>query len=401
MGSPSSPGAGRAAGTGDGTVAAGEATARPSPDSSGADGRPDHVVVVGAGLAGLQTVLALRAAGYAESLTLVGAEARPPYDRPPLSKAVLAGAEPDSTLEADWTGLDVNTHWGRRATGLRPGVLETDQGDLHWDRLVLATGGEPLRLPGADHALVLRTHEDCTALRDRLRPGARLVVVGAGWIGAEVATAAVAAGATVTVVEALAQPLAAVLPAEIGRRMLPWWDGVDLRLGARVDRVEVDAVYLVGGEVVAADVVLVGVGSRPATGWLAGITRTARGAVEVDPGLRVPGRPGVFAVGDCAAWESARYGTRMHVEHWDNALHAPGVVAANVLGGDAVWDPVPYFWSEQWGRMVQYAGHQVGAERKVWREDGDRWAVFWLIGDRLVAALTVDRPRDLVQARKL
>jgi 3-phenylpropionate/trans-cinnamate dioxygenase ferredoxin reductase component len=371
-----------------------------SPSSPGAD----HVVVVGAGLAGLQTVLALRAAGYAESLTLAGAEPRPPYDRPPLSKAVLAGAEPDSTLEADWTGLDVNTHWGRRATGLRPGVLETDQGDLHWDRLVLATGGEPVRLPGADHALVLRTHDDCMVLRGRLRPGARLVVVGAGWIGAEVATAAVAAGAVVTVVEALAEPLAAVLPAEIGRRMLPWWDGVDLRLGTRVDRVESDAVHLVGGEVVAADVVLVGVGSRPATGWLDGVpglARTARGAVEVDAALRVPGFEGVFAVGDCAAWESARYGTRMHVEHWDNALHGPGVVAANVLGGDVAWDPVPYFWSEQWGRMVQYAGHHAGAERMVWREDGDRWAVFWLTGDRLVAALTVDRPRDLVQARRL
>jgi NADPH-dependent 2,4-dienoyl-CoA reductase/sulfur reductase-like enzyme len=127
---------------------------------------------------------------------------------------------------------------------------------------------------------------------------------------------------------------------------------------------------------------------------------TATGAVSVDAQLRTS-RPGVFAVGDCAAWESARYGTRMHVEHWDNALHAPAVAAANALGGDEVWDPVPYFWSEQWGRMVQYAGHHPAGDRVVWREDGERWAAFWLTGPRLVAALTVDRPRDLVQARKL
>jgi 3-phenylpropionate/trans-cinnamate dioxygenase ferredoxin reductase component len=372
--------------------------------TSAARARPDRVVVVGGGLAGLQTVVALRAAGYAENLAIVGAEPRPPYDRPPLTKAVLMGLENDSTLEADWTGLDVDTHWGRTATGLRPGVLQTDRGDLRWDRLVLATGGRPVRLPGAERAMVLRTHDDCLRLRDQLQPGARLVVVGAGWIGAEVATAAVKAGTNVTVVEALAEPLAAVLPVEVGQRMLAWWDTVALRLGARVDRIEPDAVHLADGERVPADVVLLGVGSRPDTGWLdgvAGVVRTARGAVEVDGGLRVPGLEGVFAVGDCAAWDSARYGTRMHVEHWDNALHAPTVVAANVLGGDEVWDPVPYFWSEQWGRMVQYAGHHAAADRTVWREDGERWALFWLSGDRLVAALTVDRPRDLVQSRRL
>jgi NADPH-dependent 2,4-dienoyl-CoA reductase/sulfur reductase-like enzyme len=111
--------------------------------------------------------------------------------------------------------------------------------------------------------------------------------------------------------------------------------------------------------------------------------------------------PGVWAVGDVAAWASERYATRMHVEHWDNALHAPAVAATTMLGGDATWDPVPYFWSEQWGRMVQYAGHHPAGDRVVWRDEGARWAAFWLTGDRLVAALAVDRPRDLVQARRL
>jgi NADPH-dependent 2,4-dienoyl-CoA reductase/sulfur reductase-like enzyme len=213
-----------------------------------------------------------------------------------------------------------------------------------------------------------------------------------------VATAAVAAGARVTVVEGLDAPLAGALPAEVGARTVPWWSAVDLRTGTLVDAVEPDAVHLVGGERLPADVVLLGVGARPTA--VAGVDVTPSGAVAVDGRLRTS-RPGVLAVGDCAAWESARYGTRMHVEHWDNALRGPAVAAANVLGDDEVWDPVPYFWSEQWGRMVQYAGHHPAGERLVWREDGERWAAFWLSGERLVAALTVDRPRDLVQAKRL
>jgi NADPH-dependent 2,4-dienoyl-CoA reductase/sulfur reductase-like enzyme len=145
-------------------------------------------------------------------------------------------------------------------------------------------------------------------------------------------------------------------------------------------------------------VVLVAIGARPVVPT--GPALTAAGAAAVDPQLR-SSLPGVWALGDCASWESARYGTQMLVEHWDAALRAPAVAAANVLGGAQVWDPVPYFWSEQWGRMVQYAGHHPAGERVVWREEGERWAAFWLAGDRLVAALTVDRPRDLVQARHL
>jgi NADPH-dependent 2,4-dienoyl-CoA reductase/sulfur reductase-like enzyme len=364
----------------------------------------DRVIVVGAGLAGLETVVALRGQGYAGALTLVGAEVDPPYDRPPLSKALLTGEVDDTTLEADWDALEVTRLLGCRATGLpAQGVLATEAGELEHHGLVVATGASPVRLPGADTALTLRTRADALALRARLHPGARLVIVGAGWIGAEVATAAVRAGARVTVVEALSAPLASALPTYCGQRMVPWWSDVDLRLGAAVDAVEPGAVHLLGGERLAADTVLVAVGARPETAWLAGsgIDLTPRGAVAVDSGLRTS-RPGVFAVGDCASWESQRYGTRMHVEHWDNALRAPATAAANLLGGDERYDPVPYFWSEQWGRMVQYAGHHPAGERVVWREGGDgRWAAFWLAGDRLVAALTVDRPRDLVQARHL
>ncbi|MDQ1624646.1 MAG: 3-phenylpropionate/trans-cinnamate dioxygenase ferredoxin reductase component [Actinomycetota bacterium] len=361
-----------------------------------------RVVVVGAGLAGLQTVVALRGAGYAGALTLLGAEPRPPYDRPPLSKELLRGETDDSTLDADWAALGVDLQLGRAATGLQGDAVVTDAGSVPYDGLVIATGATPVRLPGESSAVTLRTSQDALALRRRLVPGARLVIVGAGWIGADIATAAAAAGVRVTVVEGAASPLAGALPVECGERMLPWWSGVDLRLGSAVDAVEGDAVHLVDGDRLAADVVLVAIGVRPDTAWLAGteVTLSPRGAVAVDAGLRTT-VPGVFAVGDCAAWDSSRYGTRMHVEHWDNALRAPAVAAANLSGADESYDPVPYFWSEQWGRMVQYAGHHPAGDRVVWRDEGERWAAFWLAGTRLVAALTVDRSRDLMQARRL
>ncbi|MBA2767779.1 MAG: FAD-dependent oxidoreductase [Sporichthyaceae bacterium] len=356
------------------------------------------IVVAGAGLAGLQTVVALRSRGYVGQLVLVGAEAEPPYDRPPLSKQLLRGETDSTTLEADWPALDVDLRLSTRALGVGDHVLTTDRGELPFDRLVLATGAQPRRLPGADHALTLRTRADALELRAAIRPGARLVIVGAGWIGAEVATAAAAVGTAVTVVEGLEAPLAGALPSDVGHRMLPWWSGVDLRLCARVSKVQNDAVTVVGGGRIAADLVLVAVGATPTV--VDGVELTPEGAVAVDAQLRTS-RPDVFAVGDCASWPSHRYGTRMLVEHWDNALHGPTAVAANCLGAADVWDPVPYFWSEQWGRMLQYAGHHPAGDHIVWREDGERWAAFWLAGNRLVSAVTVDRPRDLVQARRL
>ena len=232
-------------------------------------------------------------------------------------------------------------------------------------------------------------------------------MIGAGWIGAELATAAAARGCRVTVVEAASTPLAAAVSAEVGAFTVPWYRaaGVDLRLGTPVEAVTADGVMLSGGEMLPADEIVTAVGIRPATGWLEGSGVKLDDGVAVDEGLRTS-LPGVFAVGDCAAFWSRRYRRRLRVEHWDNALHAPEVAAANVVGadgGDAVYDPVPYFWSEQFGRMVQYAGYHPAGSRLVWRGDpaGDRWAVCWLAGDMLVAVLTVDRPKDLVQARRV
>lgn len=372
------------------------------------DPRVDDILVVGAGLAGLHTVRALRRGGYTGTLTLVGAEPHPPYDRPPLSKAVLAGKVEPGPLPADWAELDVDPLLATTAVGLKPGQLRTDQGTLPFEGLVLAVGASPIRLPGqADGpGSALRTVEDALALRARLRPGQRLVIVGAGWIGAEVATTAAEAGCQVTVVEAAATPLAGALPAEIGAHTARWYAeaGVELLTGRRVARIGPDRVLLDGGVELLADHVLVGVGARPATGWLAGsgLELDVAGAVLTDDHLAT-NWPGVYAVGDCTAWPSARYRRRLRVEHWDGAVNAPAVAAANLLGGEERYDPVPYFWSDQFGRMLQYAGHHAESDQLVLRGDpAERsWSVCWLADQRLTAVFAVTCPRDFTQGRRL
>src|SRR6185312_11367057 len=247
-------------------------------------------------------------------------------------KKFLAEPGLDPSLKADFAALEVDFRPDEAATGLGDELI-TSRGAYPFDHLVLATGALPVALPGDGRQRFLRTYDDALALRDLLRPGLRLAIVGAGWIGAELATAAAAHGSEVTVVEAGPAPLAAAIGAPLGAQTAHWYAaaGVDLR-------------------------VVTAVGVRPAIGWLEGSGLRLENGVAVDPGLRTS-RPGVFAAGDCASFESRRFGRRLRVEHWDVALHQPEVVAANVLGGDEVYDPVPYFWSEQFGRMVQYVGH--------------------------------------------
>ncbi|WP_307854098.1 NAD(P)/FAD-dependent oxidoreductase [Streptomyces tagetis] len=374
------------------------------------------VVVVGAGMAGVQTAVALREEGYRGTVTLVGAETHRPYDRPPLSKAVLLGTAEGSAFDVDFDSLGVTLRLGCEALGLRPGdhVLDTSEGPVPYDALVLATGAEPLRLPGAGDVPgvhLLRTLDDAARLRPVLERQHDVVVVGAGWIGAEFATAAREAGCEVTVVEAADRPLAGTLPAEVTAPMAAWYadSGAVLRTRARVERVEPGTVVLDDGTRLPAGAVLVGVGARPATDWLAGsgIALGAHGEVPADDHLRTTA-PDVHAVGDCASFPSRRYGERLLVHHWDNALQGPRTVAANIVAAGAgeapaVYDPVPYFWSEQFGRFVQYAGHHPAADTLLWRGDpaGPAWSVCWLREDRLVALLAVGRPRDLAQGRRL
>jgi len=377
-----------------------------------------RVVIAGAGLAGLRTAEELRARGYQGTLTMIGAEPRPPYDRPPLTKKFMTGEIDDTSLRADMDALSIDLRLGEAATGLADGVLRTAKAEFAFDALVIATGATPVRLPGPGPQRVLRTFDQATALRSALRPGLKLAVVGAGWIGAELATSATRQGCQVTVVEAAPAPLAGALGAEAGSRTVPWYAaaGVELRLGQPVESVEPGGLALPGGWL-AADEVVSAVGVRPEVGWLVGSGVLLENGVAVDEGLRAS-VPGIFAAGDCAAFVSHRFGRRLRVEHWDSAIHAPEVVAANILGGDERYDPVPYFWSEQFGRMVQYCGQHSPSDKLLWRgdTDGRDWTACWLAGDRgagklvagervagerLTAVLAVSRPRDLLQGRRL
>lgn len=375
-----------------------------------------RVVVVGAGMAGVQTAVALREQGFDGTVTLIGAEPHQPYDRPPLSKAVLLGNAEGSAFDVDFEGLGIELVLGREVSGLRPAdhELDTEAGPVPYDVLVLATGAEPIRLPGAEGVPgvhLLRTLDDAERLRPVLARQHDVVVVGAGWIGAEFATAAREAGCEVTVVEAADRPLAGALPAEVAAPMAAWYadHGIALRAHTRVERVEPGAVVLDDGSRLPAGAVVVGIGARPATAWLAGsgVTLGDHREVVADARLRTS-VPDVYAVGDCASFPSGRYGERLLVHHWDNALQGPRTVATNIIGtatGEpaAVYDPIPYFWSEQFDRFVQYAGHHADADRVLWRGDpsGPAWTVCWLREDRLVALLAVGRPRDLTQGRRL
>ncbi|NXY95576.1 oxidoreductase [Streptomyces sp. BR123] len=383
------------------------------------------VVIVGAGMAGVQTAVALREQGWTGPVILLGAEPHQPYDRPPLSKAVLLGKAEDSAFDVDFEGLGIELRLGVEVTGLRAAdrELDTEAGPVPYGVLVLATGAEPLTLPGAEGVPgvhLLRTLDDAARLRPVLARTPATVVVGAGWIGAEFATAAREAGCAVTVVEAADRVLAGALPAEVAAPMAGWYEevGAALLTSARVASVESGRVLLADGRELPAGAVVVGIGARPATRWLAGsgVELGADGSVTADAYLRTS-LPGVYAVGDCASFPSARYGARLLVHHWDNALQGPRVVAANILAeaeaeagaepsaGAAlqVYDPVPYFWSEQFGRFVQYAGHHADADTLLWRGDpgGQAWSVCWLRAGSLVAILAVGRPRDLAQGRKL
>jgi 3-phenylpropionate/trans-cinnamate dioxygenase ferredoxin reductase subunit len=355
-----------------------------------------RIVVVGGGLAGFEAARALRSQGFTGELVMLAAESEPPYDRPPLSKDVLAWRDVNLFFDVSTIdGLEVRLR--TPATGVKPGAVLTDAGPLECDGIVLAVGADPIALPGTR---TLRTLADAHALRDSFEMGAEVAIIGAGWIGAEVAFAAAENGCAVTVYEMAESPLSAALPSDLGMRTVQWYEqlGIELRLGERVDDVSA----------LGADVVLAGLGARPATEFLASSPverRPEDGALIVDDRLRTS-LPGVVAAGDCAAWWSGRYGKYMRVEHWDTALHAPAVAASTLLGpsGDP-YDPVPYFWSDQFGHTIQFLGHRSPTDRRVERSDGADWAVGWFAdgagGPQLTAFAVVDRPRDFSQARKL
>ena len=334
----------------------------------------DTIVVVGSSLAGVRAVQALRREGHAGRVVLVGAETHwPPFDRPPLSKQVLTGAwEPDKARLRLADPFDAELVLGRRAVGLdlAASTLGLDDGTtLAFDGLVVATGASPITLPGTDEIAgvhVLRSIDDCLALRRDLETARRVAVVGAGVIGCEVASSCRSLGLDVTLVEALDVPLTRVLGPEMGRvaTALHETHGVDLRLDTRVVAIEgdgaVERLQLSDGPVVEADVVVVGVGVRPSTSWLEDSGLVIDDGVVCDESCVAVGSSGrVVAAGDVARWTHPLYGRSMRVEHWTNASDQAGHAAKALLhGAEAAgpFDAVPYFWSDQHGTKFQLVG---------------------------------------------
>ncbi|MCK2237385.1 MULTISPECIES: FAD-dependent oxidoreductase [unclassified Crossiella] len=334
-----------------------------------------QVVVVGASAAGLTTVEALRRGGYEGKVTLVGAEPHLPYDRPPLSKQVLAGdwAPERARLRAEdhLDGLDVELVLGNAATSLDPArarVGLADGAGLDYDGLVIATGVAARTLPSAEGLAgvhVLRTLDDALALRADLLTGPRVVVVGAGLIGCEVAATARKLGAEVTIVEPLEAPMVRVLGARIGGLISQVHadHGVPVRTGVGVASLagsmgRVTAVLLEDGTKLPADVVVLGIGANPAVGWLqgSGLTISAAG-VECDATCQAA--PGVYAAGDVASWTHLGLGAQLRLEHRTNATEQGIAVAKNLLAGPdnaQPYQPLPYFWTDQYDLKIQGFG---------------------------------------------
>ncbi len=360
------------------------------------------VVVVGGGLAGARTCETLRAHGFDGAIVMLAAEAHLPYDRPPLTKAALRG-ELNTQLRTDYDALRVEVRTSTTATALDTGAQQvlTGNGPVDYDALVIATGAAPILLPGSTRQIAVRTVEDSRRLREQLVPGAKVVLVGASWIGAEVATAALAVGADVTCVEFGPAPLAGALGEKIGLRFLDWWSEVDLRLGAGVTVVTDTGVELNSGEHIDADIVVAGIGVRPDTAWLDDSGLKIDRGVVVDEYLRTSD-PHVFAVGDVAVRWSPRADDRLLAEHWDDARTGPDAIARTLTGDELVaHDPVPYFWSDQFGHKLQYVGHHGPGDSPVIREGDDgKWAVAWLDENGVLTAhLSIDNPRLMIGAR--
>ena len=384
--------------------------------------RPGRVVVVGASLAGLSALETLRQESFEGELIAVGAEAVLPYDRPPLSKQVLQGHwEPDKVVLRDqgqYDALGVTWHLGRRAVGLDvpAGTVTLDDGEpLAYDGLVIATGATPRRLPDTPDLAgihVLRTLDECLALRGELETASRLCVVGAGFIGAEVAASARVRGLDVTVLEALPAPLARAFPAEMGAACaaLHLDQGVDLRCGVTVAGFEgegrVSGVRLGDGSVVEADVVVVGVGVVPETGWLESSGLALDNGVVCDSTCATSA-PGVVAAGDIARWPNNLFGETMRIEHWSNAVEQGAAAAKRLLAGPGEaldFTPVPYFWSDQYDAKIQFLGRCCPTD-EVRIVDGSveerRFVALFGRHGRLVGALAFSRPRLLMAYRKL
>jgi 3-phenylpropionate/trans-cinnamate dioxygenase ferredoxin reductase component len=377
-----------------------------------ASSQPSRIVVIGASLAGASAAIALRDQGYEGELTLIGEENQLPYERPPLSKALLLG-ERD---EPDWVGDEAT--YADKAIDLRLGTMATridrnrkvvvaSRTEYRYDKLLIATGSAPRRLDvhgsELDGLLTLRTLEESLALRERFTDGANVVIVGAGWIGCEAAAAARQHGANVTILEPRSQPLLGVVGEQIGATFaaLHRDHGVDLRLGVGVKGFAgegtASSVLIKSGHSISADTILIGVGAAPniALADAAGLT-LAEGGIAVDATLR-SSDPDIYAAGDVAAHDHPKYRHRVRVEHWANAKDQGLHVAGNLLGAEAPYVLRPFFFSDQYDLGCEYRGLADPAkDRLVVRGDlaSREFTAFWLRDGAVAAAMNVNQWDD-------
>jgi len=368
-------------------------------------------VIAGGGLAGAKAAEALRGQGFGGRIVLAAEEDIRPYERPPLSKGYLQGKAGRETIfvhTADWYDANrVELLVGTAVTAIDRGRREvtlSDGGHLAYGKLLLATGAVPRRLtlPGADAdgVLYLRRAADSDRIRDTFTAASRVLIIGAGWIGLEVAAAARLAGVDVTVLEASALPLLHVLGPQIAPVFadLHREHGVDLRLGVKVAEITVSGgkatgARLTDGTRIGADAVIVGIGAAPQTRLAEGAGLEVRNGVMTDASLRTSD-PSVYAAGDVANAFHPLLGTHIRVEHWANALHQPETAAAAMLGKDASYDRVPYFYTDQYDLGMEYAGYAGpgGYDRVICRGNADKreFIAFWLSGGRVIAGMNVN-----------
>lgn len=378
------------------------------------------LVVVGASLAGLRAAEAARESGYTKPITLVGAEPYLPYDRPPLSKAFLTATElptvPSHRSSEELEALDVDLRLGQRASGLDTATRQVfvEGEPIDYDALVIATGTRARELPMTDglggvHSL--RTLDDARAIRAAFDTGARTVVVGAGFIGSEIASAARRRDLPVTMVEAAPVPLGHAIGAELGRSVsrLHEENGVELCCGVTVTGVtgsnHVERVDLSDGTTIEADLVVVGIGAVPETGWLAESGLDIEDGIACDATLNA-GAPGVYAAGDVARWRSGLFGRSLRVEHWTSASEQGESAVRNALDPQAVrpYDAVPYFWSDCYDRKMQFVGvaddvdeiHVVAGDL-----DSPKFTALYRNGDRVVGAFTMNSPAHSAKCERL
>jgi len=374
--------------------------------------QPSRIVIIGAALAGASAAIALRDQGYQGELTVIGEESQLPYERPPLSKAVLIGErdEPDWVAEeATYEDKGISLKLGTTATRIDRSrkVVVASRTEYPYDKLLIATGAGSRRLdlPGADldGLLTLRTLEESLALRERFTEGARIVIVGGGWIGCEAAAAARQHGANVTMIEPRSQPLLQVCGEQIGATFaaLHRDHGVDLRLGIGVTGFAgdgaVSSVHIKGHASVPADMVLIAVGAAPniALADVAGL-QLANGGIAVDATLR-SSDPDIYAVGDVAAHDHPNYPYRIRVEHWANAKDQGAHVALNLLGAEEPYLLRPFFFSDQYDLGCEYRGFaDPTKDRLVVRGDlkSREFTAFWVRAGAVAAAMNVNQWDD-------